>query len=79
MVESLKALPGMRGLTVNRPTATCELTGKVVSIWSEQWRYACEFRTILAMSKSDRDAYFDGGFFNVAIELQTFARIFEIA
>jgi len=31
------------------------------------------------MSKSDRDAYFDGGFFNVAIELQTFARIFEIA
>ena len=45
---------------MNRPTATCELTGQTVSTWSEEWRYDCELRAILAMSKSDRDAYFHG-------------------
>ena len=45
---------------MNLPTATCELTGQTVVTWSEEWRYDCELRAILAMSKSDRDAYFHG-------------------
>ena len=45
---------------MNRPTATCELTGQTVGTWSEEWRYDCELRAVLAMSKSDRYAYFHG-------------------
>src|SRR3954453_6725778 len=60
MIRASKWASGRRGPIVNRPTAMCELTGKVVSTWTEEWRYDCELRAILAMSKSDRDAYFHG-------------------
>src|SRR5437868_11560490 len=60
MVGSPKRASISRGPSVNRPTATCELTGHTVSTWPEEWRYDCELWAVLAMSKSDRDAYFHG-------------------
>lgn len=31
-----------------------------VSTWSEEWKEECEARAILAMSKEQRDAFFNG-------------------
>ena len=41
-------------------TAISEITGRSVSTWSEEWQHECEARAVLAMSKSDRDAFFNG-------------------
>jgi hypothetical protein len=41
-------------------TAISEITGQPVSTWSEAWQHECEARTVLAMSKSERDAFFNG-------------------
>lgn len=41
-------------------TAISEITGQHVSTWSEEWQHECEARAVLAMSKTDRDAFFNG-------------------
>ena len=41
-------------------TAISEITGQPTSTWSEEWQHECEARTVLAMSKTDRDAFFNG-------------------
>jgi len=41
-------------------TALSELTGQPVNTWSEEWRVETEARTILKMSKDERDAFFNG-------------------
>jgi hypothetical protein len=41
-------------------TAISELTGQPVSTWSEEWRIETEARTLLKMSKADRDTFFNG-------------------
>lgn len=41
-------------------TAISEITGEPVSTWSEQWQHECEARAVLAMSKGERDVYFNG-------------------
>ena len=41
-------------------TAISEITGQPLSTWSEEWQHECEARTVLAMSKTDRDAFFNG-------------------
>ncbi len=41
-------------------TAISEITGKPVNTWSEEWQLECEARAVLAMSKTDRDAFFNG-------------------
>ncbi|MEZ0171006.1 hypothetical protein [Microvirga sp. TS319] len=41
-------------------TAISELTGQPVSTWSEEWRIETEARTVLKMSKEQRDAFFNG-------------------
>ncbi|MCB5177058.1 MULTISPECIES: DUF7696 family protein [Microvirga] len=41
-------------------TAISEITGQPVSTWSEEWQHECEARTVLAMSKAERDAFFNG-------------------
>jgi hypothetical protein len=41
-------------------TAIPEITGQPVSTWSEAWQHECEARTVLAMSKTERDAFFNG-------------------
>ena len=41
-------------------TAISELTGQPVSTWSEEWRIETEARTLLKMSKEQRDAFFNG-------------------
>jgi hypothetical protein len=41
-------------------TAISELTGEPVSTWSEEWRIETEARTLLRMSKEQRDAFFNG-------------------
>jgi hypothetical protein len=41
-------------------TAMSELTGQPVSTWSEEWRIETEARTLLKMSKAERDAFFNG-------------------
>jgi hypothetical protein len=41
-------------------TAISELTGEPVSTWSEEWRIETEARTLLKMSKEQRDAFFNG-------------------
>ncbi|MBB3019000.1 hypothetical protein FHR70_002054 [Microvirga lupini] len=48
-------------MTYSRDTkATSELTGQPVSTWSEEWRIETEARTLLKMSKEQRDAFFNG-------------------
>ena len=37
-----------------------ELTGQPVNTWSEEWRIETEARTLLKMSKEQRDAFFNG-------------------
>lgn len=41
-------------------TAISEITGQPISTWSEEWQHECEARTVLAMSKAERDAFFNG-------------------
>lgn len=41
-------------------TAISEITGQPVSTWSEEWQHECEARAVLAMSKAERDAFFNG-------------------
>lgn len=41
-------------------TAISEITGEPISTWSEEWQHECEARTVLAMAKTDRDAFFNG-------------------
>lgn len=41
-------------------TAISEFTGEPVSTWSEEWRYECELRTVLAMSRAERAAFING-------------------
>jgi hypothetical protein len=41
-------------------TAISELTGQPVSTWSEEWRIETEARTLMKMSKAERDAFFTG-------------------
>jgi hypothetical protein len=41
-------------------TAVSEITGQPVSTWSEEWQHECEARTVLAMSKAEREAFFNG-------------------
>jgi hypothetical protein len=41
-------------------TAISELTGQPVSTWSEEWRIETEARTLMKMSKAERDAFFNG-------------------
>jgi hypothetical protein len=41
-------------------TAISEITGQPVSTWSEDWQHECEARAVLAMSKAERDAFFNG-------------------
>jgi hypothetical protein len=48
-------------MTYSRDTqAVSELTGQPVSTWSEEWRIETEARTLLKMSKEQRDAFFNG-------------------
>jgi hypothetical protein len=41
-------------------TAISEITGRAVSTWSEEWQHECEARAVLALSKSEREAFFNG-------------------
>ncbi len=41
-------------------TAISELTGQPVNTWSEEWRIETEARTLLKMSKQERDVFFNG-------------------
>ena len=41
-------------------TAISEITGQPVSTWSEEWQHECEARAVLALSKSEREAFFNG-------------------
>jgi hypothetical protein len=41
-------------------TSVSEITGQPVSTWSEEWQHECEAHTVLAMSKAERDAFFNG-------------------
>ncbi|WP_114944834.1 DUF7696 family protein [Microvirga calopogonii] len=41
-------------------TAISELTGETVSTWSEEWRIETEARTVLKISKQERDVFFNG-------------------
>jgi hypothetical protein len=51
----------LSGMTYSRDTeAISELTGQPVSTWSEEWRIETEARTLLKMSKAERDAFFNG-------------------
>ena len=48
-------------MTYSRDTkATSEFTGQSVSTWSEEWRIETEARTVLKMSKEQRDIFFNG-------------------
>jgi hypothetical protein len=51
----------LSGMTYSRDSkAISELTGQPVSTWSEEWRIETEARTLLKMSKEQRDAFFNG-------------------
>ncbi|MBL0407157.1 hypothetical protein JKG68_24800 [Microvirga aerilata] len=41
-------------------TAISELTGQPVSTWSENWQHECEAKAVLAMSKEQRNTFFNG-------------------
>ncbi|WP_262027165.1 hypothetical protein [Microvirga sp. Mcv34] len=48
-------------MTYSRETTTIsELTGEAISTWSEEWRIETEARTVLKMSKQERDVFFNG-------------------
>ena len=51
----------MQGTTYSRDTtAISEITGQPVNTWSEEWRAECEAASVLAMSASAREAFFNG-------------------
>ncbi len=41
-------------------TAISALTGQPVSTWSEEWQHECEAKAVLAMSKEQRNTFFNG-------------------
>jgi hypothetical protein len=41
-------------------TAISEITGRPVSTWSEEWQHECEAKAVLAMSKEQRNTFFNG-------------------
>ena len=41
-------------------TAISEVTGQPISTWSEEWQHECEARAVQAMSKAEREAFFNG-------------------
>jgi len=41
-------------------TAISEITGRPMSTWSEEWQHECEARAVLALSKSERETFFNG-------------------
>jgi hypothetical protein len=48
-------------MTYSRDTkAISEFTGEPVNTWSEEWRIETEARTVLKMSKEQRDVFFNG-------------------
>ena len=48
-------------MTCSRDTTTAsEVTSQPVSTWSEEWQHECEVKAVLAMSKAERDAFFNG-------------------
>ncbi len=50
-----------RVMTYSRDTkAVSEFTGESISTWSEEWRIETEARTVLKMSKQERDVFFNG-------------------
>jgi hypothetical protein len=51
---------GSRVVASRDATAVSWITGQPVSTWSEEWQHECEARTVLAMSKAERDAFFNG-------------------
>ncbi|MFC5484449.1 DUF7696 family protein [Microvirga aerilata] len=49
------------GMTYSRDTTSIsELTGQPVSTWSEDWQHECEAKAVLAMSKEQRNTFFNG-------------------
>jgi hypothetical protein len=49
------------GMTYSRDSTTAsEVTSQPVSTWSEEWQHECEVKAVLAMSKAERDAFFNG-------------------
>jgi hypothetical protein len=47
-------------MTDKSTTAISELSGEKINTWSEKWRHECEVRAVLAISKEERDAFFNG-------------------
>ncbi|WP_457091422.1 DUF7696 family protein [Microvirga sp. P5_D2] len=48
-------------MTYSRDTAALsELAGQPVNTWSEEWRIETEARTVLKMSKEERERFFNG-------------------
>ena len=41
-------------------TVISKLTGQPVSTWSEEWRIETEARSVLKMSKEERNTFFNG-------------------
>ena len=41
-------------------TAISEITGQPVSTWSDEWQHECEAKAVLAMSKEQRNTFFNG-------------------
>ena len=49
------------GMTYSRDTTIIsELTGQPVSTWSEEWQHECEAKAVLAMTKEQRNTFFNG-------------------
>ena len=41
-------------------TAIAEITSQPVSTWSQEWQHECEAKAVLAMSKEQRNTFFNG-------------------
>jgi hypothetical protein len=41
-------------------TAISEFSGQPIGTWSEEWQHECEARAVLAMSKAERDTFYNG-------------------
>jgi hypothetical protein len=44
----------------NQPLVKSELSGQMVSTWSEAWRHECEITYLLAMPLATRNIFLDG-------------------
>ena len=44
----------------NQPLLKSELSGQMVSTWSEAWRHECEIAYLLAMPLAKRNIFLDG-------------------